>query len=64
VRYLHAAFLFAFAVVAGLAAIGALWNLWADYQDSPTSTYLLIGLPSLALSVAAVAAGVLVLRRR
>ncbi len=51
-------------VLSGLAAYGALHNLWADYQDSPTSTYLLIGLPALALCITALVGAVLLARRR
>jgi hypothetical protein len=53
-------------VAAGSAlfAYGALANLWADYQDSPTATYLEIGLTWVALSVWAVAVAVSILRRR
>jgi hypothetical protein len=42
----------------GLVAWGSLSNLWAGYQDSPTSTYLLIGVPALAFCVAALLAAV------
>jgi hypothetical protein len=63
-RFLLAAFLIAVAAATGLVAFGALQNLWADYQDSPTSTYLLIGLPLLALSLAALVSAVTVLVRR
>jgi uncharacterized protein (TIGR03382 family) len=52
------------AAVSGLAAYGALHNLWADYQDSSTSTYLEFGLPALALCIAALVGAVLVARRR
>jgi hypothetical protein len=49
-----AAFVFtAVAVLAALLAWGALSNLWADYQDSPASTYLTIGGLALAASAAA-----------
>jgi hypothetical protein len=41
-----------------------LQNLWADYQDSSTSTYLMFGLPLLAFSVAALVGAVAVLLRR
>ena len=54
-------------VVAGGAALlgwGALSNLWADYRDSPAGTYLLIGLPALAVCVAALAAAARIGRRR
>jgi hypothetical protein len=40
-----------------------LQNLWADYQDSTTSTYLLFGLPLLALSLAALVSAIAVLRK-
>ena len=46
------------AVVAGMLAWGALDNLFRDYQDSAPSTYLLIGLPALAISAAALYAAV------
>ena len=49
-------------VVSGMLAYGALSNLWADYQDSPTSTYLLIGLPALALSAATLVSAALLVR--
>jgi hypothetical protein len=54
-------------VVAGGAALlswGALSNLWADYRDSPTGTYVLIGLAALAVCVAALAAAVRIGRHR
>jgi uncharacterized membrane protein YjjB (DUF3815 family) len=60
----RAGFLLLFAAFAGATAWGALSNLWADYQDSPTSTYLLIGLPALALCLAALLAAAASLRRR
>ena len=47
-------YLLLFAAVAALVALGALANLWSDYHDGSTSTYLMIGVP--ALLVAAVAA--------
>ena len=62
-RVLLAFFLGALAVAAGLLAWGVLSNLWSDYQDSPTSTYLLIGLPLLAFSVAAAISAIAALRR-
>jgi hypothetical protein len=62
-RVLLAALLVALAAAAGLSAWGVLSNLWADYQDSATSTYLLIGLPLLAFSGAALFSAVTVLRR-
>ena len=50
-------------VVAGMFAYGALRNLWADYQDSPTSTYLLVGSPWLALCVGALVSAAWLIRR-
>ena len=46
-------YLLVFAAVAAAAALGALQNLWSGYQDSPTSTYLLIGIPALLVAVVA-----------
>jgi hypothetical protein len=47
-------------VLIGAAAVvisvGPLSNLFAGYQDSPASTYLLVGLPPLLLGVAALVA--------
>lgn len=40
------------AVACGLLSFGALKNLWASYQDSPTAFYLLIGGLSGLLSIA------------
>jgi len=51
-------------VLAALTAYGALRNLWADYQDSTTWTYLSIGLPLLALAVWCGWAGVRIYRDR
>jgi hypothetical protein len=50
--------------VSGTLAWGALSNLWADYKDSPDSTYLAVGLPALAVAAAALAGAVAALRRR
>ncbi|HYH58737.1 MAG TPA: hypothetical protein VD790_05910 [Thermoleophilaceae bacterium] len=61
--YLLAVALLASSVFAGLLAYGALSNLWADYQDSPTSTYLAIGLPALMGAVVLLAAAVQAVRR-
>jgi hypothetical protein len=52
-RLVAAAFLVVVALVAGAFAWGALQNLFASYKDSPIATYLLIGLPWLALCLAA-----------
>ena len=62
-RLLATTLLAAVAVGAGLFAWGVLSNLWADYQDSPTSTYLLLGLPALAVCLAAVGATIRLWRR-
>jgi len=56
-------FLVALGAYAGFLAYGVLQNLWADYQDSTTSTYLMFGLPLLAFSVAALVSAVMVLRK-
>jgi hypothetical protein len=63
VRIVLAIGLLAVGVVAGMAAYGALSNLWADYQDSPTSTYLLFGLPALGLCIAALVSAAILARR-
>jgi hypothetical protein len=52
------------ALASGSLAWGALSNLWADYKDSPVSTYLSIGLPALAVAAAALVAAVLLFRQR
>ena len=64
-RWLVMLALLGVAVVAGMLAWGALSNLWSDYQDSGTSTYLLIGLPALLVALAALyGAARLTARRR
>ena len=62
-RHLLAGVLVVLAVAAGYFAWGVLSNLWADYQDSATSTYLMFGLPFLAVSLAALAGAAFVLRK-
>ena len=52
------------AIAFGLLSYGALSNLWADYQDSTTGTYLEVGLPWLALAFVSAAAAIIVLRKR
>jgi hypothetical protein len=52
-RLLWTVVLLCVGVVAGLLAWGSLQNLWSDYQDSSASTYLLVGVPSLLVAVAA-----------
>jgi hypothetical protein len=54
-RTIEALLLGAFAGASGLLPLGALSNLWADYQDSPDSFYVLVGVPFAAATVAAVA---------
>jgi hypothetical protein len=61
-RYLAVVYLIIVAVAAGMLAIGALSNLWAEYQDSETRTYLVIGLPALGVCVAALFAAVQIWR--
>ena len=52
-RFVASGLLLVLAVFAGMLAWGALQNLFSSYRDSPTSTYLLVGLPSLAVCLAA-----------
>jgi hypothetical protein len=54
-RTITATLLGAFAVASGLVGLGDLSSLWADYQDSPDSFYVLSGVPLAAAAVAAVA---------
>ncbi len=49
VRYLLAGLLVLVSASAAVIAYGSLHNIWADYQDSSTSSYLLFGLPPLAV---------------
>jgi len=63
-RALGLALLLVAAAGAGTLAWGALSNLWADYRDSPTSTYLMVGLPALAGCLAALAAAARLWRGR
>ena len=50
------------ALVFGLIAYGSLYNLWG-YQDGSPETYLHFGLPPLFVSLASIAAVVVVVRR-
>ena len=59
-----AAVLFAVAGALVLLSFFALENLWADYQDSPDSTYIEVAAIELALATAAAVAGALALRNR
>lgn len=52
-RFLWTAALVLLAIVAGMLSLGALQNLWSDYQDSEASTYLLLGIPSALVALAA-----------
>jgi hypothetical protein len=63
-RMLLAGGLIVAAIGAGLLSYGALSNLWADYQDSTTGTYLEVGLPWLALAFSFAVAAIVVLRKR
>jgi succinate dehydrogenase hydrophobic anchor subunit len=63
-RFVWAAALLLVAVVAGLLAWGALQNLWSDYKDSETSTYLVVGVPALLVALAALYGAVRVARSR
>jgi len=49
--------------VAGYASWGVLQNLFADYREGATSTYLLLGLPLGAVSIGCLAAAGLALLR-
>jgi hypothetical protein len=63
-RWVTVAFLALVAAGSAFVALGALSNLWSDYQDSSTSTYMVIGAPFAVLSVAAIVALGQLLRRR
>lgn len=62
-RRLLAGVLIVAAVGMLLMSYGALSNLWAGYQDSPTRTYISIGVPWLILSLAAIAVAIALLRK-
>ena len=63
-RYVAAAYLLVVAAVSAMVGLGALSNLWSGYQDSPTSTYLLIGVPAVAFAIACAAAAVYKIHHR
>lgn len=63
-RKVLAALLFAVAGALILLSYGALENLWAEYQDSPDSTYIEVAAIELALAAVAIAGGFLALRHR
>jgi hypothetical protein len=63
-RTLAAALLVVVAMGAAVLSWGALRNLFDDYQDSPTWTYLLFGLPWLVVAGGALAGAVHLKRRR
>lgn len=47
-----------------IVAYGPLHNIWADYQDGATSTYLMIGLPLVFTGLACFGAAIAVFRWR
>ncbi len=57
-RVIAALLLLLLAAFGALLAWGALSNLFTEHPDSPASTYLLIGVPSLIVAVLAVAGAV------
>jgi hypothetical protein len=63
-RFFVVVYLIAVAGVAGMVSYGALSNLWADHRDSETGTYLALGLPALAVCVAALFGAALIWRDR
>jgi hypothetical protein len=63
VKIALAVVLAAVGILAGLLGFSILQNLWADYQDSPTSTYLLFGLPPLVLGLGALYGAATLIRR-
>lgn len=63
-RKVLAAVLFAVAGALILLSYAALENLWADYQDSPDSTYIEVAAIELGLAAVAIAGGVVALRGR
>ncbi len=62
-RVILAAALVAVAAVSAWIGGGPLHNLFADYQDSTTGTYLLFGLPFVLVSLACLVAAGFALRR-
>jgi hypothetical protein len=64
VRKVVAAVLFALTGALLLLAWAALDNLWADYQDSPDSTYIEVAAIELGLALVCAAGGVWALRSR
>lgn len=63
-RKLLAAILFVVAGALLLSSWFALDNLWADYQDSPDSTYIEVAAIEIGLALAAALGGALALRNR
>lgn len=63
-RWVAAALLACSAVGSAFPAYGALSNLWADYQDSPAWSYVLIGGFFAVVSVASLACLAFLMRRR
>jgi hypothetical protein len=50
-RHFWAATCFVAALLSAVVSWGPLHNLFEDYRDSPDSTYLILGLPFVALSI-------------
>lgn len=63
-RVIAAMTLFLLSGACAFVSLGPLHNLWSDYQDSATITYLVLGLPPLALGIAFFAVAVRLLLRR
>lgn len=63
-RKVVAGLFFAFAAALVAFSYGALHWLWADYQDSPDSTYIKVAAIEWSLAAVAALCGYLVLRRR
>ena len=63
-RAVSAVALIVIAVGCAVISWGALQNLFADYRDSPSWTYLLFGIPWLVLASAAIVGAIRLLRPR
>jgi len=63
-RKVVAGLFFAVAVALVVFSYGALHRLWADYQDSPDSTYITVAAIEWLLAAVAAVCAYLVLRRR
>lgn len=60
---LFGAFLTGAGAVLVVVSLGPLSNLFAEYQDSAASTYLVAGLPFLILGLAGIIGGIVALAR-